>query len=115
MAEEWVKARERFRSFKGCGPGGDAVRRKRGLRGTRYRLLRQRMWQRLERGIVVERVMRALIAFNEHQDVRRGVRLRAAIQREPVRCDESRGVTMPVAKRGDVVGFSGHFGLSSKW
>lgn len=108
MAEEWMKTRERFRSFKRGGAGGDAVRSERGLRGAGNRLLCQRMRQRFECGIVVERQVRSFIAFDEHQDARRGVRLRPGIEREPMRRGESPGMAMPVAERGDVVGFSGH-------
>lgn len=79
-----MKATEGFGGVKGGSAGSDAVRRKRSLRDAGNCLLRQRMRQRLERGIIVERQMRSFIAFDENQDARRGIRLRPGIERQPM-------------------------------
>ena len=74
VAEERVDAGEGFGGVEGGGAGGDAVGRERGLRGGRDGLLRERMRQCFERGIVVEREVHAFVGFDEDEDANLFVR-----------------------------------------
>jgi hypothetical protein len=65
MAKERVNARGGFGCVKRSRAGRYIQRGKRGLRGGGNRLLRQWMRQRLERRIVFEREVRALVGFHE--------------------------------------------------
>ena len=54
-----------------CGARRDAVKRERGLRGFRNRLLRERLRQRFEGGVLLERDVRAFVGFDENENRRR--------------------------------------------
>lgn len=69
-----MNAGKGFGSVEGSGARANAVRCKRLLRGLRNRLLHQRMRQRLERRIVLEREVRTLISLDENEDTGRIVR-----------------------------------------
>jgi len=68
MLEERVDAREDFGGVEGRRAGGDAVRSERGLRGVRDWLLRERVRQRLECRLVLEREVNAFVGFDEDED-----------------------------------------------
>ena len=70
MAQERVYARDGFGGVKGGGARRNAVRRERGLSGIRNGLLRERVRQRLERRLVFQREVHALVGFDEHQNFR---------------------------------------------
>lgn len=64
VAQEGVNASEGFGGVECGGAGGDAVRCERGLRGGRDWFLRERVRERLEGGIVVEREVNAFVGFD---------------------------------------------------
>jgi hypothetical protein len=64
VAEEGVDAGEGFGGVECGGAGGDAVRRERGLRGGGNWLLRERVREWLEGGIIVEREVHAFVGFD---------------------------------------------------
>ena len=64
VAEEGVDAGEGFGGVECGGAGWDAVRGERGLRGGRDWFLRERMRERLEGGIVVEREVNTFIGLD---------------------------------------------------
>ena len=123
MAEKGVDAREGFGGVeRGCA-GCNAVGRERGLRRGGDGFLRERMGERLERGIVLEREVRAFVSLDEDEDGRgvfvgrvRGVvrvsgifgRSSSLPQRDPVRGGEAVRVALPGGERRDVVAFSCH-------
>ena len=63
-----MDAGEGFHRVECGGAGGDAVWRERGLRGGRDGFLRERVRQRFEGGIVVEREVDAFVGFDEDED-----------------------------------------------
>jgi hypothetical protein len=65
MAEERVDTGKRFGGVECSGAGGDAVRRERGLRRAGDGFLRERVRQRLEGGIVLEREVNTLVGFDQ--------------------------------------------------
>src|SRR5690348_10220445 len=65
VAEERVDSGESFHRVECGGARGDAVRCERGLHCGRDGFLRERMWQRFEGGIVVEREVHAFVGFDE--------------------------------------------------
>ncbi len=78
-----------------------AVRSERGLRGVRNRILRERMRQRLERGVVLEREVHSFVCFNENENAN-------IIEREPARIGEAVRVALPAGERRQIVSFARH-------
>ena len=68
-----MNAREGFGGVEGGCAGGDAVRSERGLRGVRDWLLRERVRQRLERRLVLEREVDAFVGLDEDEDAQIGI------------------------------------------
>ncbi len=60
-----------FGGVEGGGAWRDAVCCERFVRGVRDWLWRERMWQRFEGGVVVEREVNALVGIDEDDDARR--------------------------------------------
>jgi hypothetical protein len=93
----------------------DSVRSERRLRSLRNGLLCERVRQRFERSVILQREMRAFIRFRKHEDrccivvsdAGRISRLSLS-QREPMRIHESGCVAVPCAERRQVVAFSSH-------
>ena len=84
------------------------------VRGVRDCFWRERMWQRFEGVVVIEREMNAFVGVDEDDDARRGGQFPAGdgaivvVEREPVRICEAVRVAMPVSECCDVVAASGH-------
>ena len=113
-----MHARNGFRRIKHGRVRRDSVRSESRLRRLRDWLLRQRMRQRFKRSVVLEPEMRSFVPFDQGEDRRRVITSEVArcvtrcglVQREPMRIRESRSMSMPRAKRRQVVAFSSHFG-----
>jgi hypothetical protein len=65
VAQQRVDARDGFGSVESCRDGRDPMRGERGLRSWRNWLLRQRMRQGLECGLVLEGEVRAFVRFDQ--------------------------------------------------
>jgi hypothetical protein len=101
-----MDARHGFGGFECGGAGRDAVERERCLRGGGNWFLCERMWERFERGIVLEREVRAFVGFDENEDGCGVAHFPAG--RDPVRIRESRGLALPVSERRHVIKFACH-------
>jgi len=94
-----VDAGDRLGGVECGGAGRDAVRRKRGLRGVRDRLLRERMGQRVECGVVFEREVHAFVGLDEDEDPLR-VCLGGHVTRRVIPSEVPRSFAFPLAFRG---------------
>src|ERR1700735_2171574 len=122
VAQKRMYARDGFGCIKRGRARRHSIRGERRLRRLRDWLLRERMRQRFERSVVLEREMRPFVRFN--QDEARGcviisnIAMRVSqcslVERQPMRICESRSVPMPCAERRQVVAFSSHFDCRAK-
>jgi hypothetical protein len=108
MAEKRMGAAESLGHVKGGRARQDAMRRQNRLCRIGNRFQRERMRKRLERGVIFEHKVGAFIGLHEDEDWRSRRGRRGAVEREPVRIREARGMAMPIAECGQVIAFSGH-------
>lgn len=80
-----MHAGEGFGGVECVGAGADAVRRERGLRSGGDWFLRERVRERFEGGIVVEREVHAFVGLDEDEDADGGITIsaNARIRSEP--------------------------------
>ena len=99
-----MNARKGLGRVERAGARRDAMRGERGLRGVRNRLLRERVRQSLESGVVLEREVNALVRFDEDEYARRdhshGRIIGTATFRVVIPSGVPRGFAIPLVYRG---------------